>query len=93
MVPAWARAELLAEFECVDYVVIFDELTPEAALARLQPDVHCKGADYAPGQNKPVPEAHLVESYGGRVVFLPLVPSFSTSDLIRRIRGGEEHAG
>src|SRR5271167_717925 len=37
IVPGWARAELLAAFECVDYVIIFDELTPEASLARLQP--------------------------------------------------------
>lgn len=87
IVPAWARAELLAAFECVDHVVCFDELTPEAALIRLQPDIHCKGADYAPGQNKAVPEAKIVESYGGRVVYLPLVPAFSTSDLVQRIRG------
>ena len=77
---------MLAAFECVDHVIVFDELTPETALARLQPEIHCKGADYAPGQNKPVPETDVVESYGGRVVFLPLVPCYSTSDLIRRIR-------
>ena len=63
-----------------------DELTPEVALARLQPDVHCKGADYAPPHGKPIPEAPLVESYGGRIVFLPLVNSLSTSTIIRQIQ-------
>jgi rfaE bifunctional protein nucleotidyltransferase chain/domain len=85
ILPAEERAELLSALACVDYVVIFDELTPEAALARLQPDVHCKGADYALPHGKPIPEAALVESYGGRVEFLPLVPGTSTSDLIQRI--------
>lgn len=86
LVPAEQRLEVLAALECVDYVVPFDELTPEAALARLQPDVHCKGADYAPPNGKPIPEAAIVASYGGRIEFLPLVPSLSTSDLVRRIR-------
>ena len=85
ILPGAERAELLAALECVDYVVLFDETTPEAALARLQPDVHCKGADYAPPHGKPVPEASIVESYGGRVAFLPLIPGQSTSSLIERI--------
>jgi bifunctional ADP-heptose synthase (sugar kinase/adenylyltransferase) len=70
----------------VDIVTIFDDLTPEVALARLQPDIHCKGAEYAPPQGKPVPEADAVVSYGGRIEFLPMVPSNSTTDLVRRIR-------
>src|SRR5437667_10359627 len=73
LIPAAQRVEILAALEDVDYVVIFDELTPEAALARLQPDVHCKGADYAPPHGKPIPEAPVVAAYGGRIEFLPLV--------------------
>ena len=80
------RVELLCGLACVDHVVVFDEPTPEQALARLQPDVHCKGADYAPPHGKPIPEAALVKSYGGRVEFLPLVDGLSTSTLIERIR-------
>jgi rfaE bifunctional protein nucleotidyltransferase chain/domain len=90
LVPAAQRVEILAALECIDYVIVFDELTPETVIARLQPDVHCKGADYAPPHGKPIPEAPLVASYGGRIEFLPLVPSLSTSDLVRRIR---EQAG
>jgi rfaE bifunctional protein nucleotidyltransferase chain/domain len=83
--PQEERAELLAALECVDYVVVFDEPTPETALARLEPDVHCKGADYAPPLGKPIPEARTVASYGGRVEFLPLTSDVSTTTIVDRI--------
>src|SRR5262245_23980695 len=86
IIPAKERAIMLAALECVDYVVIFEEATPETALARLKPDVHCKGAEYAPPHGKPVPEAGVVASYGGRIEYLPLVPDISTTDLLDRIR-------
>ncbi len=86
IIPARERAIMLAALECVDYVIIFDESTPEVALARLKPDVHCKGAEYAPPNGKPVPEAGVVTSYGGRIEYLPLVPDISTTDLVSRIR-------
>jgi D-glycero-beta-D-manno-heptose 1-phosphate adenylyltransferase len=78
------RAEVIAALEMVDYVTIFDEPTPVEALAKLQPDIHCKGAEYADGA-RPVPERETVESYGGQIRFLPLHPGRSTSDLIDRI--------
>jgi rfaE bifunctional protein nucleotidyltransferase chain/domain len=80
------RAELVASLACVDYAVIFGEDTPEECIRLLRPQVHCKGADYAPPNGKPVPEAALVESYGGRVAYLPLVEGISTTELIRRVR-------
>ncbi|QJW92549.1 nucleotidyl transferase family protein [Frigoriglobus tundricola] len=86
VVPAAERAELVAALAGVDHVVVFDEDTPEACIRLLRPDVHCKGADYAPPRGKPVPEAALVASYGGRVAFLPLVDGLSSTELIRRIR-------
>ena len=85
IVPEQERAELLAALTCVDAVIIFDEDTPEAALRRLQPDVHCKGADYAPPHGKPVPERAVVEAYGGRVEFLPLLAGVSTTEIIKRL--------
>jgi len=85
IMPQQERAELLAALACVDAIVIFDELTPEVSLARLKPDIHCKGADYAPPHGKPVPEAKVVESYGGQIRFLPLIPDTSTSRIIERI--------
>lgn len=86
ILPAAERAELVASLACVDHVVVFDEDTPEECIKQLRPAVHCKGADYAPPIGKPIPEATLVESYGGRVAFLPLIDGLSTSELIRRIR-------
>jgi rfaE bifunctional protein nucleotidyltransferase chain/domain len=86
ILPAAERAELVASLACVAFVVIFDEDTPEECIRLLKPHVHCKGADYAPPHGKPVPEATLVESYGGRVAYLPLVEGLSTTERIRRIR-------
>lgn len=78
------RAEMIAALEMVDYVTIFEESTPEPALARLRPDIHCKGAEYADGA-RPVPEMATVLAYGGQVKFLPFHPGRSTSELIERI--------
>lgn len=83
--PAADRVEVLAALACVDYVVVFDEPTPVEAIRRLRPDVHCKGSDYAPPHGKPIPEAEVVAAYGGRIEFFPLVPSVSTTELVRRI--------
>lgn len=83
LVPEDERAELLAGLECVDYVTLFGEPTPEETLRALQPHVHVKGGDY---RAEKLPEAALVRSYGGEVVIMPLVPGRSTSDLVRRIR-------
>lgn len=80
------RAALLAALECVDFVTVFDEPTPEAVLARLKPDIHCKGAEYAPPHGRPVPERATVEAYGGRVEYLPLLPGVSSTDVISRVK-------
>jgi rfaE bifunctional protein nucleotidyltransferase chain/domain len=85
IVPEAERAELLAAFGCVDAVVVFGEDTPEQVLARVQPDIHCKGADYAPPSTRPIPEAALVRGYGGRIAFLTFTPGVSTTDIVRRI--------
>lgn len=87
LMVAAERAALLAALRPVDYVVVFDEDTPEAVLSRLRPEIHCKGADYGGVDGKPIPELATVEGYGGRVEFLPLVPDRSTTELVRKIRG------
>lgn len=78
------RAELLAALADVDYVTVFSEPDPAAALSLLQPDIHCKGAEYADG-SRPIPERAVVEGYGGQVRFLPLHPGRSTTGLIERL--------
>jgi rfaE bifunctional protein nucleotidyltransferase chain/domain len=85
IVPEAERAEVLAALGCVDHVVIFGEDTPREILARLKPDVHCKGADYAPPSARPIPEADVVRAYGGRLAFLRFSPGVSTSDIVGRI--------
>jgi phosphoheptose isomerase len=79
------RVALLAALELVDAIVVFDDPTPERVLAQVKPDVHVKGADYAPPHGKPVPERAVVEAYGGRIEFLPLVPGRSSTDTITRL--------
>ena len=83
------RAEVLSALEMVDFVVIFDESDPSAALARLQPEIHCKGFEYANG-NRPVPESVVVEGYGGCIRFLPLHEGRSTTGLMERICAASE---
>jgi rfaE bifunctional protein nucleotidyltransferase chain/domain len=84
------RSAMLAALECVDYVIVFDEPTPEFALAKLQPDIHCKGAEYAPPNGRPVPERAVVEGYGGTIRYIPLLPGVSTTELIARIHAKTE---
>jgi rfaE bifunctional protein nucleotidyltransferase chain/domain len=86
IVPEDERAELLTGFACVDYVVIFQEQTAEAIVSALKPDVYVKGGDYQMNEAS-LPEAAIVQSYGGRVVLAPLVEGLSSTDLIARIRG------
>jgi rfaE bifunctional protein nucleotidyltransferase chain/domain len=81
------RAATLAALECVDHVLMFDDATPERVLVAVKPDVHCKGAEYAPPHGRPVPEAATVLKYGGRIEYLPLVPGVSTTDIVARIAG------
>lgn len=80
------RAFMLEALRPIDHVIIFDEETPVEILKQLQPDIFCKGAEYAPPLGPPVPEREIVEAYGGIVKFLPMVPSFSTTALIRKIQ-------
>ena len=84
LVPAAERAELVAALEPVDFAVIFEEDSPAALLARLRPDVHCKGPDY--GSPEAVPEYEVVRAYGGRTVLVGDPKDHATSDLVERIR-------
>jgi rfaE bifunctional protein nucleotidyltransferase chain/domain len=86
LIPAPERAALVGALEAVTRVVLIEATTPEFALDLIRPDVHCKGADYAPPDGKPMPERAIVESYGGRIEFLPWVDDASTSSLIERVR-------
>ena len=83
IVPESARARMLAGFAAVDCVVLFDEETPLELIRALEPDVLVKGADYTRDQ---IVGADFVESHGGRVVRVDLVPDQSTTRLVERLR-------
>ncbi len=79
-----ARSAMLAGLANVAYVTPFDDDTPIELIRALRPDVLVKGGDYTPDE---VVGRELVESYGGTVVIARLVDGWSTTDLVRRIRG------
>lgn len=83
--PAGDRAQLLGELECVGAVTVFSEDTPEDLVRAVKPDVLVKGAQYDPAT---VPGAAFVLQHGGRVEMLDIVPGRSTTETVRRIRGG-----
>ena len=85
VIPERERAEILAALESVDAVVIFDDLTPREVIARLLPDVLVKGGDW-PGDQ--IVGREEVEAAGGRVVSAPVVPGYSTSEILEKIREG-----
>jgi len=83
IVPARQRAEVLAALACVDWVVLFGESTPLAAIRALRPDVLAKGGDWALDA---IVGREEVESWGGRVVRLREVPGVRTTSIVERAR-------
>jgi rfaE bifunctional protein nucleotidyltransferase chain/domain len=83
LVPAIERMRLVAALECVDLVVPFDDDTPLALVVALRPHVLVKGADYP---RDTIVGAAEVESWGGRVVRVPLASGYSTTELLARLR-------
>ena len=88
-VPEEERAELLAALNCVDYVTLFDDPTPNRLLETVRPHLHVKGGDYEIDR---MPETAIVRQYGGDVITVDFVPAHSSTGLIERIasasRGG-----
>ena len=79
------RAEILAALRQVDFVTIFDDISPRSLIGQLLPDVLVKGGDYG------LDEIHgreEVEAAGGRVVSLPFVPGASTTKILDRMSQG-----
>ena len=77
------RAEVLAALRSIDYVTIFDDLSPRGLIGKLLPDVLVKGGDYG------LDEIHgrsEVEAAGGKVISLPFVAGASTSSIVERMR-------
>ncbi|MFH1784379.1 MAG: D-glycero-beta-D-manno-heptose 1-phosphate adenylyltransferase [bacterium] len=85
IVPAVERLEILAELECIDYLVVFSQTTPEDVIKKIAPDVLVKGSDYEVHE---VVGRDFVEAAGGKVILVPLVRDRSTTRLIKKIKEG-----
>jgi len=81
IVPERQRAEMIAALACVDWVVLFGQTTPLSLIRSLRPDVLAKGGDWRIGE---IVGASDVESWGGRVERLRVIPGIRSSDIIDR---------
>jgi len=88
--PAGDRAALVAALACVERVVVFDEDTPLELITALQPDILVKGGDY---RLEEIVGRDAVRARRGEVKVIPLVPGYSTTALLDRIRRGEKKPG
>ncbi len=77
------RAEILCALDCVDFVVLFDEDSPQSLIAEIKPDVHTKGADYTV---ETLPEAKTIMENGGRIEFISFVEGKSTTSIIEKMK-------
>ena len=77
------RAKVVGALKSVDYVVLFGEQTAEAVIAEVKPDVYVQGGDYTLDT---LPEAKIVQSYGGKVAFIDMVEGRSTTNIINKIK-------
>ncbi|MFD2351687.1 adenylyltransferase/cytidyltransferase family protein [Nonomuraea ferruginea] len=77
------RMSVLAALGYVDYVISFEEDTPERLLRMVRPDLYVKGGDYTPEM---LQEAPLVRAMGGEVRVLDYVSDRSTTAIIERVR-------
>lgn len=81
--PVDRRMAVLAGLEAVDWVMYFDDNTPERLLSNIKPDVLVKGGDYREHQ---VVGGNIVKSYGGTVKVLRFIDSCSTTAIVNKIR-------
>lgn len=82
LIPEKERLQILASLDCVDYLVVYDETTPNSLIERLRPDILAKGANYTPDE---VTGHEIVEQYGGRVALIPIQREISVSGLVDHI--------
>jgi len=86
ILPETDRLELIAAMEMVDYVILFDEPDPYNLIAAIKPQVLAKGGDWSSDN---IIGADIVEAAGGRVVVIPYLKGFSTTEIIERIRNSD----
>lgn len=77
-----SRATVLASLSAVDWVIMFDDDTPESVITELLPDILVKGSDYTVEQ---IAGAQAVLDNGGAVKLLSFVDGYSTTKAIEKI--------
>ena len=77
------RAEILAALECIDFVTIFQELTPLELINYLKPDILIKGGDWP---EEKVVGREEIKKWGGRVAIIPEVEGKSTTNIVEKIK-------
>ena len=82
LVPEGERAEVIGSLASVDYVTLFDELTPLELIGHLRPDILVKGGDWTEDR---VVGRDLVSSWGGRVVIVPETQGASTTNILEKV--------
>lgn len=85
--PQQDRSRVLAALECVDHVVMFEEPTPLKLIVSVKPHVLVKGSDWKKSQ---IAGAREVESWGGQVRRVRLVPGRSTTAVIKKIKNARK---
>jgi rfaE bifunctional protein nucleotidyltransferase chain/domain len=84
ILPADARAQLVAAVAAVSYVTVFDEPDVVALMTALRPDVHAKGTDYTA---ETVPERETARRLGARIAIVGDPKQHSTAGMLERLRG------
>jgi rfaE bifunctional protein nucleotidyltransferase chain/domain len=83
IIGEYDRVRVVAAIGCVDSVVLMGDTTPERLVTHIKPDVHVKGGDW---QADELPEAAIVQAYGGKVVIIPQGRGISATSIIESIR-------
>ena len=86
VLPESDRCELLGAMEMVDFVILFNEPDPYNLISAIRPDVLVKGGDW---KTEKIIGADMVEEAGGRVVVVPYIKGFSTTEIIERIKNSD----
>ena len=77
-----SRSILLASLSFVNAVILFDQETPVELIKKIKPDILVKGNDYKPEE---IIGAGIVAEYGGKVLSLPVVDGYSTSNISKKM--------
>lgn len=80
------RMEVLSAIECIDFITLFEEDTPQKLIEKLTPDVLFKGGDW---KENDIAGSDYVKSNGGKVKIIPYAEGYSTTNIIKKMKNKE----